>query len=331
MPDHPATAEQHPYVVDYLRTIAAERLRSPLTLRNYASDIGEFTRFLGGQGEQSTDLLSVNRAVFRAYLASLRERDVAPASVARKVSTIHTFYRYLVSTAVLDSDPLLGVRPPKRPLRLPRVLDEADAAALVTAPASDDAYGLRDRAIMELLYGAGLRVSEVVSLDVGAVEFGEGRLRVWGKGKKERVALVGAPALSALQRYLDAARPRLATDASERALFLNRDGSRLSIRAVQTLVRRSGVEAGLSTATHPHLLRHSFATHLLDGGADLRIVQELLGHVSANTTQIYTHVTEARQRQAYTEAFYNAWRPRRRGERPLGTDDGKPAEHPTEG
>ncbi len=301
----------------YLDGLAAEHRRSPLTLRNYASDLGAFARWLGSAPEAAgRDLLAIDRQLFRAYLATLAEAGVSRGSVARKVSTIHSFYRWLVNEGILPRDPLNGARPPKRERRLPRVLDEAETAALVTAPAADDAFGLRDRAILELLYAAGVRVAELVSLDLDAVDLAQAQMLVRGKGSKQRIVLLGVPAVAALERYLREARPELLKAAAkperQRALFLNRDGGRLSARAVQIMVREAGVRAGVSLPAHPHLLRHSFATHLLDGGADLRVVQELLGHASAGTTQIYTHVTEARQRQVYNEAFYNAWRPKGR-------------------
>ncbi len=300
----------------YLDGLAAEHRRSPLTLRNYASDLGAFARWLGTAPEAAgRELLAIDRQLFRAYLATLAEAQMSRGSVARKVSTIHTFYRWLVSEGILPRDPLNGARPPKRERRLPRVLDEAETAALVTAPAADDAFGLRDRAILELLYAAGVRVAELVSLDLDGVDLAQAQLLVRGKGSKQRIVLLGVPAVEALERYLREARPALLKAAAkperQRALFLNRNGDRLSARAVQIMVREAGVRAGVSLPAHPHLLRHSFATHLLDGGADLRVVQELLGHASAGTTQIYTHVTEARQRQVYNEAFYNAWQPGR--------------------
>ena len=268
----------------------------------------------------------MTRPHFRAYLAELGGRGMARGRVVRKVSTVHTFYRYLLREGALARDPLSGVRPPKRERRLPRVLEPAEVTALVEAPGADDAYGLRDRAILELLYGGGMRVAELVSLDLTSLDLREGRLRVLGKGRKERLVLLGEPALAALRRYLGDGRPGLGRargGGDEQALFLNRDGKRLSARAVQIMVRETGTTLGLETRTYPHLLRHTFATHLLDGGADLRIVQELLGHASASTTQIYTHVTEARQRESYLEAFYNEWQPRRSAKRrqPLQSAD----------
>ncbi len=313
-----AEKTSHPLITGYIAALSAEHRRSNLTLRNYVSDLADFAGYMAEVAMK--DLLAVDRPTFRAYLSTLAERGIVRASVARKVSTIHTFYRYLVTNAVLGKDPLNGVSPPKREQRLPRVLAEAEASALMESPEAGDAYGLRDRAILELLYAAGVRVAELTGLDVDGIDLREGRAIVRGKGKKERVVLLGTPAVSAVERYLVSARPQLASDAAQQALFLNRNGTRLSIRAVQIMVRGAGAAAGLPMATHPHLLRHSFATHLLDGGADLRVVQELLGHSSASTTQIYTHVTEARQRTVYTDAFYNTWRPgRSRGPTKTGT------------
>ena len=304
-------AEAQRLVGAYLATIAAEKGRSALTLRNYRNDLGDFCRFLAAH---DISLTALDRRIFREYLAELADRGLARGSVARKVSTVHTFYKHLVVSGVLRADPLHGVRPPKPVKRLPRVLEAEQVTELVTSPVDDDAFGLRDRAILELLYATGLRVAELISLNADAVDLREGRFVVRGKGRKERLVLAGKPAVDALRRYLAQGRPALAKQAVRTSegepLFLNRDGGRLSARAVQTIVRQAGQATGVRA--HPHLLRHSFATHLLDGGADLRVVQELLGHSSAETTQIYTHVTEARQRQVYTDAFYNAWKPRKK-------------------
>ena len=301
-----AKALVHPLIQRYIDGLSAEHRRSALTLRNYLSDLRAFDEYLRATGR--CDLKSVDRVTFRGYLASLSDRGVARGSVARIVSTIHTFYRHLLVLGSLSRDPLVGVRPPKRERRLPRVLAEEEAAALVSSPIPYDAFGLRDRAILELLYASGVRVAEIVSLNFEAIDLDEARTVVRGKGKKERVVLFGNPAAEAIARYLDSGRPALTGKRGEPALFLNRDGGRLSARAIQTIVRQAGIASGIDAVTHPHMLRHSFATHLLDGGADLRVVQELLGHASASTTQIYTHVTESRQRQVYDEAFYSVWR-----------------------
>lgn len=286
----------------YVRYLKAERNLSSYTIRNYRADLFHFGRYL--ETEEGFGPLEVDRQSFRRYLARLREADMASASVSRKMSTIHTFYRFLVREGVLERDPLMGVTSPRRERRLPQILGKDQLTALIEAADSDVPQGLRDRAILELMYASGLRLAEVVGLDVAGVDLSEQLARVRGKGNKERIVLIGRPAAAALQRYLREGRPKLAR-AGETALFINRDGKRLSGRSVQKTVRKHALMAGLDQRVFPHLLRHSFATHMLDGGAELRVVQELLGHASANTTQIYTHVTEEQQRRVYTQAFYN--------------------------
>jgi site-specific recombinase XerD len=204
----------------------------------------------------------------------------------------------------LSANPLAGVSAPKRERRLPSILTKDNLSVLIQSADEDTPQGLRNRAILELMYAAGVRLSEAVGLDLTNVSLDDRTLVVRGKGNKERMVLVGAPAEQALRRYIVQARPELAVGETH-ALFLNRDGGRLSGRSVQQIVRRHALRAGLDVRVHPHLLRHSFATHLLDGGAELRVVQELLGHASASTTQIYTHVTEEQARRVYTQAFYN--------------------------
>jgi tyrosine recombinase XerC len=286
----------------YVRYLSAERNLSAYTLRNYRSDLCDFGHYL--EAEEGLGPLDVDRKSFRRYLARLREANMASASVRRKVTTIHTFYRFLVQEGRLDRDPLMGVTSPKRERRLPQILGKDQLTAIIEAADSVAPGGLRDRAILELIYAAGLRLAEVTALDVTAVNLKEQLVRVRGKGDKERIVVIGRPAAEALHRYLREGRSKMA-QAGETALFANRHGSRLSGRSVQQIVRKHALMAGLDQRVFPHLLRHSFATHMLDGGAELRVVQELLGHASANTTQIYTHVTEEQQRRVYDRAFYN--------------------------
>jgi site-specific recombinase XerD len=226
------------------------------------------------------------------------------ASLARRVSTVRNFYAFLAREGHLKTNPLAAISSPKRERRLPSILTKDHLTALINAADEPTPQGLRNRAILELMYAAGVRLSEIVALDLKNLDLAERTLIVRGKGNKERMVLIGAPAQQAFQRYLSQGRPDLAGDECP-ALFLNRDGNRLSGRSVQQIVRRHALRAGLDQRVHPHLLRHSFATHLLDGGAELRVVQELLGHASASTTQIYTHVTEEQARRVYTQAFYN--------------------------
>ena len=291
--------------------------RSAHTLRNYRNDIGHFLHYCG---ESGLDPLRIDRPTFRTYLAKLREAGIAPASVSRRTSTIHGFFRYLHRNGILDHDPLYGVTPPKRPRRLPKVAPPGTIARLLEAVPTDTPRGLRDRAILELLYGAGVRVSELVGLELGALDLERGSAIVRGKGNRERLVFFGRPAADALRAYLAYGRPKLAR-AGERALFVNRFGRRLSVRTVQKIVRHYALAAGIPEDLHPHILRHSFATHLLDGGADLRVVQELLGHSSPTTTEIYTHVSRAKQAELAARAWQGVAveileraRRRRRGE-----------------
>jgi integrase/recombinase XerC len=292
----PPWAEQAERLLEaYLNELVAERNLSPYTLRNYRTDIHAFFDFLAG--EARADPLTLDRYTLRAYLASLVEMGIVPASIIRKVSAIRTFYKYLEREGHIETNPFQGVKGPRRERRLPTFLSGEEITSLITAPDSDKPQALRDRAILELLYAAGVRVSEVTRLNAADVHVGERELRVRGKGDKERFVLMGRPAARALRRYLREGRPRLARGAQD-ALFLNRDGTRLSARSVQLLVRKYARAAGLDKRAFPHLLRHTFATHMLEGGADLRVVQELLGHERVGSTQIYTHVTEQAKRKA---------------------------------
>ncbi len=274
--------------------------RSAYTIRNYRTDVRHFLRACA---EDGTDPLAIDRARFRAYLGELREAGAAPASVARRTTTIHGFYRFLRREGATERDLLYGVALPKKPKRLPKVVEPPHLRALIETPDASTPQGVRDRAILELLYGAGVRISELTGLDVGDVDLIEGQAIVRGKGDRERAVLFGEPAVRALEAWLETGRPAM-TKRPGAALFLSRSGGvRMSDRAVQMLVRRHALAAGIPREVHPHLLRHTFATHLLDGGADIRIVQDLLGHSSAATTQIYTHVSRARQAEASKDAW----------------------------
>jgi site-specific recombinase XerD len=279
-----------PLVARYLRTLAAERNLSPFTLRNYEADLGGLASFLA---QRNTGLSALSRATFRSYLASMIDAGVAQGSVVRRVSTARSFYRWLRVNGLITTDPLANVSLPKKPRRLPRALTLDDIQSLITAAEGEGRTAVRDRALLEVMYGAGVRVSEAASLDVEQCDLAHMSLRVRGKGNKERMVIIGEPARVAVERYLRA-QGRQMRNAGP--LFLNREGARLSQRAIQLIVRKYALKAGIDARVHPHLLRHTFATHLLDGGAELRVVQELMGHASPNTTQIYLHVTEERQR-----------------------------------
>ena len=296
---------------DYLRHVATVKRRSAHTVRNYRNDLQGFLAFLADRG---VEFDRAGRELAREYLGVLRiEQERAPASVKRIASTIRTFYAWLDDEDRLPpaqpGDSILRLRYPKAPKRLPHFLTEEEAGALMRAPEAaeaesdaDRARALRDTALLELLYGAGLRVSEVASLDSRDLDLTNRQVSLIGKGSKPRVALFGLPARDALRAWLNEGRPEMAKGAEE-ALFLNRSGGRLSARSVQRIVRDAGTAAAIRQRVHPHRLRHSFATHMLEHEADLRIVQQLLGHASADTTQIYTAVTNSRQHALVSTAL----------------------------
>ncbi len=284
----------------YLDGLGGQRNLSRYTLRNYRSDLSQFLQYLQAQGIAVDE---VTRFTYRTYLAELGAKGAAPASLRRRGSTIKAFFKHLFASGALPTNSLKLAGSPKIPSRLPTFLSAAEVEALLAAPDIGTPAGLRDRAILEVLYGAGLRVSELARLQLGAVDRENQLLRVRGKGDRERAGFLGGPALDAIDDYVQYGRPALVSDKSSDWLWLNRFGGPLSARAVQLAVHRYAVQAALPKSVHPHLLRHSFAMHMLERGADVRIVQELLGHASVGTTQIYTHITEASKRAAVEDAL----------------------------
>ncbi len=290
----------------YLTLLERGRSLSAHTIRNYRSDIAHFLNWLDQTDRaHHTDrtLRHLTRAEYRGYLAALQEDGLAPASIRRRASTLRSFTRHLKQAGVLDRDPLELAATPRGDARLPTILSPQQIDALLDAVDTSTPTGLRDRAILETLYGAGLRVSELTGMRIIDYDADSNAFVVRGKGDKQRVALLGAAARRWLNRYLHVGRPPLVSDRSASWLWLNRFGGRLSTRAVQITVRRYADRAGLPSDVHPHLLRHSFATHMLDGGADVRVVQELLGHASVSTTQVYTHVSDAARRDTIEQAL----------------------------
>ena len=290
----------------YIQYLEAERRASAYTVRNYTTDLcgskkikGFFT-FLKEKDIDSLD--KVNRAILRDYLSYLVEQGIVKASIARKLSAIRSFYRYLVREGILPANPIEKASSPKLDKRLPSFLTIEEVERLLNAPDLSMPQGQRDRALLELLYASGLRVSELVRLDLNQINLDTNEIRVWGKGSKERVVLMGKPATEALRNYLSLSRPKLLRQKRTNALFLNRYGQRLPERRVQKMLEDYAAKAGIEKRVHPHILRHTFATHLLDGGADLRVVQELLGHARLSSTQIYTHVTKSQARKVYLSA-----------------------------
>ncbi|NLE64837.1 MAG: tyrosine recombinase XerC, partial [Elusimicrobia bacterium] len=279
------------YLADFLKHLEVEKNYSDHTLFNYRLDLEEFLSFLGHD-----DMTQVNYPTLRRYLAGLREKNLKPRSIARKLSSLRSFFRFLQREGVVEKNPALLLLTPKLDKTLPHFLTEQEATSLIEAPVEDKLAALRDKAIFETLYSTGIRVSELVGLDTGDVDLIGNILKVKGKGKKERLVPIGDKAVDAIQVYLDARKSRAA------ALFLNRSGGRLSARSVRKSINRYLGRAAIHKSVHPHMMRHSFATHMLDRGADLRSVQELLGHVNLSTTQIYTHLTTERLKSVYDKA-----------------------------
>jgi integrase/recombinase XerC len=283
--------------IDYL---TVERNASRYTIRNYRADLLGFFEFLTGQN--ITSLEQVDKNTLRAYLGQLMEQGFARSSIARKLSAVRALYRYLQREEFISTSPAAIISSPKLDRRLPSFLGREEAASLVEAPDTTTPAGLRNRALLELLYASGLRVSELASLDMDNINIETREIRVWGKGSKERVVLMGEPAAHALTDYLDKGRPYLMRNENTAAVFLNHKGGPLTVRSIQSLVRKYASNSSIDKKVHPHMIRHTFATHLLDGGADLRVVQELLGHASLNSTQIYTHVSKTQARKVYLSA-----------------------------
>ncbi|HVO21550.1 MAG TPA: tyrosine recombinase XerC [Anaeromyxobacter sp.] len=283
----PERPERFPELDLFLAHLETERRASAHTRRAYRQDLEQYARFLAGAGQ---GLVPSSPAQVRAFLVHAAGTAGA-GSLARKLSAIRSLYRFLVREAIAPGNPARAVASPRQPRNLPEVLTEDEAAALVEAPALPTPLALRDRAFLELLYASGLRVSELTGLDRGDLDLAQGLVRVLGKGGKERVVPFGKAAATALRRYLEEARPALARGPrGGEALFLNHRGGRLTGRSVARRVEGWTRAAGLPRHVHPHVLRHCFATHLLGNGADLRGIQELLGHASLSTTQRYTQL-----------------------------------------
>lgn len=289
----------HDWLDRYLQSLERDNA-SPYTVKNYGTDISQFLDFCTEQGITSLDML--DRDLVRAHMAALDEGGYARASIARRVFELRAFGDYLVRCHAWEQNLFRRIYAPRVGERLPRYLTEEEMAQLLVVHDTSEADGLRNRAILEVLYASGIRVSELEALDLDNVNLDAGELRVVGKGDKERVVLLGRPAVAALRAYIERGRPEQMRDHPVNAVFLNRFGGRLSSRSVDTIVRKAGIMAGISQTVTPHLLRHTFATHLLNGGADLRVVQELLGHESVATTQIYANVTQRRAREVYLRA-----------------------------
>jgi integrase/recombinase XerC len=335
--------EHLPIVDAFLHYLLDDRHFSPYTARCYGVDLRQYVEFLenefsinasvdqeqqalekGRQAEGNADvlgtlgpatvtaaMLQTDVGLIRTFLAHLDQQDYSAATMARKIATLRSFHRWMETLSLIAANPMLLIRTPRQDKRLPKAIGVEQVERLLSAPDDTDLLGARDRAILETLYSTGIRVSELVGINIGDLDETSEALIIRGKGRKERVVPLGSHALAALRHYVSMLQqsphyPELATNPDESPLFINKHGGRLSTRSVRRKVSKYLSQAGLDPDISPHTLRHSFATHLLDNGADLRSVQELLGHQSLSTTQVYTHLSTQRMRDAYDDAHPRA-------------------------
>jgi integrase/recombinase XerC len=295
-------------LAEFLRYLSLEKNASAYTIKSYREDLNQALEFFREKaGVRVKEPRQVSTRHVRAYLAWLHEQRYSKATIARRMAAVRSWFRFLCRQGLIEANPADGLRSPRQDKKLPHFLSEEELNRLLEQPPTGKPLGVRDRAILETLYSAGVRVSELTGLNVEDVDLDSGLAVVRGKGKRERLVPLGRPALAALKRWLTW-RDEMAKKKSRTspAVFLNKNGSRLSSRSVGRLLEKYLALAGLDPRISPHTLRHSFATHLLDRGADIRSVQELLGHRSLGTTQIYTHVTTNRLKESYHQAHPRA-------------------------
>lgn len=292
------------YIDSFIKYLAVERGLADNTMESYYRDLKYWEKFL--KQNQITNIAGVDEHMIILYLMKLKQEGKAVTTISRHLASIKTFYKFLLGERIVTSNPTSNLETPKTGMRLPQVMTEDEVERLLQQPNLNTPMGIRDKAMLELLYATGLRVSELVSLDVDQVNLNVGFLRCMGKGSKERMVPIGSVATEYLQLYLQKGRTHLAKKNSRNALFLNHLGTRLTRQGFWKILKKYVQEAGIKTNVTPHTLRHSFATHLLEHGADLRAVQEMLGHADISTTQIYTHVTQTRLKQVYNETHPRA-------------------------
>ncbi|MBN1353504.1 MAG: tyrosine recombinase XerC [Candidatus Omnitrophica bacterium] len=287
------------YIDKFKSYLSVEKNYSLHTIKNYSADLNEFSEFLSGR-----ELKNVDHLTLRKFLAHLRQNNISKRSSARKLSSLRTFFRFLQRDGYIKNNPVSSVSSPKLDRKLPAFLDEQSVLKIITAPDGKNFQDVRDKAMLETLYSTGIRVAELVGIDVEDVDFISGVIKVLGKGKKERITPCGDKAIAAIREYTEY-RDKRANNA-EKALFINKSGRRLTDRSVRYMIDKRIKVLSIKEHVSPHTLRHSFATHLLNRGADLRSVQELLGHKNLSTTQIYTHVTTERLKTVYDKAHPRA-------------------------
>ncbi|NLC76600.1 MAG: site-specific tyrosine recombinase XerD [Clostridia bacterium] len=292
------------YIDGFIKHLAVERGLADNTMESYYRDLQCWQKFL--KDNQIKSLAEINENIIILYLMKLNKEGKAVTTVSRHLASLKTFYKFLLVEGLVETNPTAKLETPKIGMRLPQVMNEQEVERLLQQPDLSTPAGLRDKAMLELLYATGLRVSELVSLDLDQVHLEAGFLRCMGKGAKERMVPIGSLAVKYLEQYLRKGRGRLAKRAGLNALFLNHLGTRLTRQGFWKILKKYVKEAGIKTNVTPHTLRHSFATHLLEHGADLRAVQEMLGHADISTTQIYTHITQARLKQVYNDTHPRA-------------------------
>jgi len=301
------SASADPLVAEFLTYLRAERDASALTIRNYGAELGAFCVWLEGRTKLKCDWARLDIFHIRGYLVYMTERGYDRATIQLKMSALRSFYKWLLRSERVKQNPLVGLTLPKKVRKLPKFLTIQQAESLLNAPLADKnpdhAFAVwRDKSILEVFYSSGIRIHELVGLNDDDVDMLGEVARIRGKGKKERLAPLGGPAIEALQRYLE-----LRRRTARGPLFINQEnGGRLTARSIQRLLKKYLIAANLDPSLTPHKIRHSFATHMLDAGADLRSVQELLGHANLSTTQIYTHVTPERLKKVYEKAHPRA-------------------------
>jgi len=283
------------YVEKFVRYLDIEKNYSRHTIINYSLDLADFKKFLGDSAIEAVDYLTL-----RKYLAVLKGKNLSARTIARHLSVLRSFFKFLTREGYLKNNPTLSISTPKQEKRLPSFLTEEEIIRLIESALPKDERGSRDKAILETFYSTGIRISELVELDIPDIDFIGGIIKVMGKGKKERIVPIGEQAIAAIRVYLDKRKKQADT------LFLNKSGQRITTRGVRYIVKKYIRIASIKQGVSPHTLRHSFATHLLNRGADLRSVQELLGHANLSTTQIYTHLTTERLRDVYHKAHPRA-------------------------
>jgi integrase/recombinase XerC len=324
----PVLPDKHftPLVTQFLDYLRLEKHFSDYTVKSYGADLIQFDQFLAGEIGPAAAAIPVGvitpripptevdeRAVkcepltVREFLAYLYGQNYTKSTTARKLATLRSFYKFLIRRGIVSASPLITIRTPKQEKRLPKCLDLEQVQKLLEAPGDADLLSARDKAMLEVLYSSGIRVSELVELEMGDIDLQEGVLRVRGKGRKDRLTPIGSQAIKAVQRYFELRTQEPKCNGPHQArVFLNKHGETLSTRSVRRKLDKYLVQAGLDPGISPHTLRHSFATHLLNNGADLRSVQELLGHQSLSTTQIYTHLSTSRMKEVYDAAHPRA-------------------------